>query len=176
MAETSKLKSRLEVATNISVLLVSLLVLTTYLWAYYASKAAPQPAAGLQRGKTIVQLPKDIFDESSKALLLALNTNCGYCTESVPFYNQLAKDQQVAGDPKITALFPNSASEVERFAQANGLKVKAISSVNFGGLNVSATPTLILVDRDGKIIDFWIGKLSEEGQQEVLRAIGNPSS
>lgn len=38
-------------------------------------------------------------------------------------------------------------------------------------LNLVATPTVILVDNSGKILDFWIGKPSKEVEQQILKAI-----
>ncbi|MDT4954917.1 MAG: hypothetical protein QOJ02_3055, partial [Acidobacteriota bacterium] len=156
----SKIKSYLEVATNICVMLVSVVVLSSYAWLYFDGKVAQQSTTGLQKGKTILQLPKDIFGNSSNALIIAMNTKCHFCTESVPFYNKIATRQSGASPVAITAMFPNSADEVGHYAQENGLKMKTVASVDFIGLNVSATPTIILVDKTGNVINFWIGKLS----------------
>ncbi len=48
-----------------------------------------------------------------------------------------------------------------------------LAAIDLNGLKVSATPTLILVDSTGKVLDFWVGKLSEENQQGVMKSIGS---
>lgn len=46
-----------------------------------------------------------------------------------------------------------------------------VARVNFKALNLVATPTVILVDNSGKVLDFWIGKPSKEVEQQILKAI-----
>ena len=46
---------------------------------------------------------------------------------------------------------------------------EAISALNV--LKVGATPTLIVVDRKGKIVKGWVGELTAASQSEVLTAV-----
>lgn len=39
-------------------------------------------------------------------------------------------------------------------------------------LNVAGTPTLLLVDNNGVVQNVWIGKLTSDGEREVLAKLG----
>jgi hypothetical protein len=49
--------------------------------------------------------------------------------------------------------------------------LESLPAVNYSTLGVTGTPTLVLVDSTGRIVDFWVGKLSEVEQQEVIEAV-----
>ena len=43
-------------------------------------------------------------------------------------------------------------------------------------LKISGTPTLMLVDRSGTVLNAWIGMLSPRQELEVIRATTEPAS
>jgi hypothetical protein len=170
--EQDKVKSYLETATTMAVLLIALIILGTFGWSFFAGGANSLPQAGLRKGEQFARLPGSDYSGASQTLIIALNTKCGYCGESVPFYNHVAAAQRAGeASPQVVAVFSNTSDEVERFIQEKQLKAKTIAGVNLGSLNVLSTPTMILVDKDGKVIDFWIGKLSTDGEQQVTKLL-----
>ena len=172
--EQSKVKNALEIATNIAVLLVAVTVLTVFALNFY-TKPQPQLRQGLQRGDTIPQLQGLNYRDASQTLLIALNTRCGYCNESIPFYQQLVQ-QEFSKPTRIVALFPNSESEVRQFTQQNQLNIDTIADVDFRMFNLIGTPTMILVDDEGAVNDFWLGKLSRDDEHRVIQALNHPPS
>lgn len=175
--EASKVKSYLEVMTNVAVLLVALVVLSAFSWSYFAQKSSPSLKDGLRKGKAMAQLPKLDYSSSSQTLLIAMSTQCHYCAESLPFYRQLVTTQQGNGQAThIVAVFPNTDDEVRQYIEQNHLNIDAIGGVDFRALNISSTPIMVLIDKSGKIRDFWIGKLPESEEQQVVKAVGVPES
>lgn len=168
----SKNKSFLEVATNIAVLLAAMAVLAALSWGYFSARNPPTLHGGLKRGEVVVGGPQIDFARSQQTLLIAMSTKCNYCTEGIPFYNQLArKEREMSKPTRMVAIFPDGDETVNNYAQQNGMEVATIVGVDFEKLKVSATPTMILVDEKGEILDFWIGKLPEDVQQEVVNSI-----
>jgi hypothetical protein len=49
--------------------------------------------------------------------------------------------------------------------------VTAVPELSSSILNVTGTPTLILADSSGRVLDFWVGKLSREEEQQVIAAV-----
>jgi peroxiredoxin len=169
--ERSKVKSYLEVATNIAVLIVAMIVVGVFAQSYFFG-GPPTIKAGLQRGSTLAALPKLNYSSSGKTLIIALNTECSYCTESLSFYKRLAETQPAGNNAlRIVAIFPNSEDDVRRYAAHNQLRLEIISAVDFRALNLVATPTLVVVDQSGRILDFWVGKLSESNEQQVIESV-----
>lgn len=175
MFNKEKAKSYLEVITSIAVLIVSAVVLATFALNYYRARWPPtQLQAGLQKGVALPPLQALNYSDSPQTLLVALNTRCEYCTASVPFYNQLAELQRNNNKGiKIVALFPNPADEVSQYVAQKKLELIAIAAPDVGGLGLYGTPTMILVDNQGRVIDFWIGKLSPNVEQEVIGRLSN---
>jgi hypothetical protein len=99
-----------------------------------------------------------------------MSTQCIYCSESIPFYQQIIAAQRANVSLRTAAIFPNTTDEVAQYAQQKQLNTQFIAGIDLSSINVSGTPTLILVDRNGKILNFWVGRLSEKGEQEVINA------
>ena len=172
----SNIKSYLEVATNVAVLLVAIAVLVSLGYSFYQSRTTTrtrtQSETVLRKGAVLDQVRGVDFQTAPKTLLLLLNTDCRYCAESSDFYNILATSSTVVdGKTNIIALFPNGENQIREYQQQQRLSFRALSSPEFSLLRRTGTPTLILTNPNRQIIDFWIGKLSSEAEQEVRNAL-----
>jgi hypothetical protein len=168
-----KLKAYLEVTTNIAVILVAVLVLGTFAWNFYRARQGKTVLeSGLLKNKVLSPVTGLNYSESPQTVLIAMNTQCRYCSESTAFYNRLAEFQGTRkGAVRIIAVFPNSANEVRDYVSRTGLVVDTIAATDLDRLNVAGTPTIILVDGLGKVVDFWVGKLTTDSEDEVLRRL-----
>lgn len=83
--EKSKLRSYLEVATNVAVLLAATAVLASLAAIYFKPASRPQLRPGIQKGEALADLPGVNFGDSDRSLLIAMSTACVYCGESTPF-------------------------------------------------------------------------------------------
>jgi hypothetical protein len=54
--------------------------------------------------------------------------------------------------------------------------ITAVHQADFSSFGVSATPTVILVNRSGIVQKIWIGLLKGNDQNELLRAVGAPAN
>lgn len=173
MKGQAKIQKYVENATNVAILVASLLVIYVCAWGYFRGGTEPRILSGLQKGSVLASPPEVSYGQSSQTLLIAMNTDCGSCQDSGPFYKQLAQEQSAhTGGARVIAVFPNSEDEVKEFVRQNELDLATISSADFGSLKIAGTPTIVLVDNSGKIRDFWLGKLSKDEEQQVIRAIG----
>lgn len=168
-------QSYLEIATSIAVLLVAIPLIYVSVRGAFFGAAKPQLSLGLQKGKTIPSLPAVHYAESPRTVLIAVNTNCTYCQESVPFYKKLVElEKTTAKNSHVVAIFPNSEIEVTQFLSRNRLDITSVAAVNLSSFGITATPALVIVDSNGKIGDFWIGSLSADQEQQVLTRIDSP--
>ena len=166
----SKLKSSLEIVTNVAVLLVAASILFILADGFLGKYRAPSLRPGLTRGEALPALPGFEYGGAPKTLILALDTRCRYCAYSLPFYKELIEARRANPGARLVAVFPESADEVNRFVRENGLDLKAIPAASFDSLGVAGTPTLILVDGSGTIQNFWAGQLSPEAEQQVVKS------
>lgn len=159
------MKSRLEVAANIAVL-VAVIVVLAFIgqqeYGRYHHRSQPSQASLV--GQTIT-LPGVHFAPQSKTLILAISTTCHFCKDSEPFYQQLAARNR--GPIKIIAVLPQPLAEARNYVQRSIAPSVEVVSSQLDSIGVSGTPTVLLVDGNGKVQQAWFGKLSDQGQQQV---------
>lgn len=172
MVTKEKLKSCVEIVSNVGVIALVAFVIAAFALNY--RKVQPQLQPGLQKRAVMRDLQGVKYADSRQTLVIGLSTRCEYCDASVSFYNHLAEFQRnKAQTVRIIAVFPNSLDEVLQYVEQTQLKLRAIPAADFVSLNVNGTPTMILVDDHGRIIDFWVGKLSSADEQHVIRNISS---
>jgi hypothetical protein len=161
-------------AAKITILLALLALVGLFAHGYMRRKSRADGMRPGARGALMPSIAGVDFEAKEKTLILALNVNCVFCEKSLPFYERLLKNEQRQGYRSQTvAVFPNKEAEVVDYVRLNRLRVKAIPDFDFSSIGVGGTPTLLLVNEDGTLINSWAGQLSGEGEEEVLRAINS---
>lgn len=170
-----RFRSYLEIATNISVLIVAVALLITLVSVRLTrSPGVSGFDSGFRKGEILPSLPSIDYGGTPQTMLIAMSTRCSYCKESLPFYKQLVEEQSKRSDAtRVVAIFPNNETDVQQYKQQNQLNIDSFAGVNLSALKIAATPTIILADSSGKVRDFWIGKLSKEDENQVLKAMGH---
>jgi peroxiredoxin len=163
------MRRNLEIVTNIAILLVAFLIVGTFAGNYFLKQSKPRLSSGLRVGQTFSQIQGVTYKESPQTLLIALSTKCGYCAASVPFYERLAESRQENPATHVVGIFPDSGEEIKQFAEQQHLSIES-RTADFKGLGLNSTPTIILLDREGKVLNFWVGQLSAQGEAEVFKA------
>ena len=73
----------------------------------------------------------------------------------------------------MIAVMPDDKIEVTKYLEKLGVLVDGIVNVSLSEVRVTATPTLFLVDRSGKVTNVWIGKLDSDKENEVIQRVFN---
>jgi hypothetical protein len=171
--QKKKLKDILDVTTNVVVVVFAIVAIGVLVKNYFAPEEV-KTSVSVLKGTVFPDIPGVDYKQTPRTLILALNVDCRYCTRSVPFYNSLSEAwQQNAGQFNIVAAFINDdAALVKSYAEEKQLSVQAIAGVDLDKLGVQMTPTIILVDSGGKVLDSWRGALQPDGEREVFDALG----
>lgn len=167
MTDISK---KLEVAANVAILVVALLLGVVLVKRYLLPGAPPPRAEQLKPGEKFA-LADVNWGQSKRTLVMVLSTSCHYCTESAPFYQRLAREDSGRDDVRLMAVLPQSVEESRKYLDANGVAVGEVRQAHPGAVRVSGTPTLIIVDSSGAVVDSWVGKLPPDKEQEVLNRL-----
>jgi len=171
-----KFKAILEVITNIVVVSFAVVAIGVLVKNHFAPSIKKDGIA-LTKGSIFPAIAGVDYSRTTKTLILALNVDCRYCSRSVSFYNSLAeaRRQENANNIDIVAAFINNdATLVKSYAEQKQLLVHTISGVDLDQLGVHMTPTLILIDDAGRILDSWRGELQADGEREVFAALDLP--
>lgn len=132
----------------------------------------PPPDAGVRVGAQL-NMTDISWNRQPQTIVLALQQNCRFCTESAPFYQALLTEAARRGIP-VVAVFPRDEVSARQYATDLGLSFPAVKIAEFSSLNIRGTPTLMLADRTGKATHVWQGKLNASGERDVLNALAQP--
>jgi thioredoxin-related protein len=162
----------IEIAANVLIIGVALFLAYTV---FYRSVSEPAqsgkrlPDSSAEIGKKI-NLPDVSWTGEKRTLIFVLQAGCRFCTESMPFYQQLVKSATENG-VRVIAIFPGSREEGVSYLAKHGLTNIDVRQRLLPELNVRGTPTLIMVNGDGEITDTWVGLLPPEKQKSVVDRI-----
>jgi hypothetical protein len=165
MRISDKTRHFLEIAANVAILVVAVIVVRNLI----SSRWQPKPELARPIVGSKVSLPGVKWDDGT-TLLLALQKGCRYCEESAAFYRRI-HDQRSGSQPRMLAVVPGDKNEVARYLSERGVLVDGIIDVSLSDINVLATPTLLLVDRSGNVKDVWVGKLDSRKETEAAQRI-----
>jgi peroxiredoxin len=161
-------QKRIEIATNLAILCAFLAVASLAAKRFFEHPAAAN-ASGPQVGASI-SLPGVDWNKSNSTLVMALSTGCHFCSESAEFYKRLLPSAMHKGI-RVLAVLPQPLADSRSYLQKLGLSVPEVLESPLMSVRASGTPTLIMLDRRGRIQKAWVGKLNAEGQAEVLSSL-----
>lgn len=99
-------------------------------------------------------------------VLIGLSSKCGFCRQDIGLYQRLiALD---SSDVRVVLVFPETDSEAANFAVAHNLPEEAITTARFEDLGITATPTILLTDKHGRVKSAWVGVLDETREASLL--------
>jgi Redoxin len=179
----NKFAQKLEIASHLAILIVAILIgivlvknyilptSKTSLSADQKAPAAPQaasaPIAPPSVGKPLSLSGVD-WQKNGQTLVMALAAGCRFCTESSPFYKQLAERRAKQGTFQPVAVLPQPVDEGKKYLGELGIAVDDVRQLTPSSIGVRGTPTLLLVNKDGVVTDEWVGKLPPPKEAELL--------
>jgi hypothetical protein len=168
----SSLIKRIELIANVGIIVVAVLLGTVLVRSYLWPRSGWQkPNAAAIAAGTRLSLPGVDWKANGRTLLLALSTQCHFCTDSAPFYQRVAQERVKTENLRLIAILPQPVPESEKYLKELGMKVDDIKQMQLDSLGVNGTPTLILTNSEGVISDTWRGKLPSEKESEVLNRL-----
>lgn len=112
------------------------------------------------------------WTDKKQTVVLYLSTTCRYCNESVPFYQRLVQEKSKKGF-EIVAILSQNPEESKNYLKTHDLNVPQVFSTSLASLGVTSTPTILLVNQEGIVSDFWRGKLQPDKEAEVLAKLSS---
>ncbi|MBX3289951.1 MAG: hypothetical protein KF855_11470 [Acidobacteria bacterium] len=172
MADTHK---RIELVANVAIILLAVVLGVILIDRYFSAQDKPTPppstvASSLTPG---MEFPLKSLDlaKKEKTLVMVLSTTCRYCTASLPFYKDLVEKNGENGSVNMVAVFPEELSESGKYLSENNVRFDEVLQADPSELLARGTPTLILTNDKGIVLDVWIGKLPKEKEEEVLERV-----
>jgi hypothetical protein len=156
----------INLALNLAIVLVVILIGVVFA-KNYLRPARSVPAHRDFRG-TKVNLPGIDWAQNEQTLLLVLDEKCQYCTESAPLYQRLTQTNRSL---RLIAVLPQDVAASRQYLHSLKVPIEEIRQSSLDAIGVEGTPTLILVNQKGEVMEAWVGKLSTEQETEVFKRI-----
>ena len=167
------MKNKVEVAANLVVILLAVVIGSAFLMDRFASRG-PAPNE-VKVGDQLPGLDAYKWDAHDRTLVLALRSGCHFCEASMPFYRRLAQlEQSNQIGVHLIAVFPDDPAVVRQVEETQQLTIEAVAGFELGQVKVQGTPTLMLVDEQGRVSKVWMGELPAAEEAEVIAAISKP--
>jgi hypothetical protein len=164
---------RAELAANIAIIIVASVLCVALVKTFLLSAAPPRPAPALttiSRGARLL-VPDVDWSQHQRHVVLVLQKGCHFCSESAPFYRELWGAVGGRKDVDLIAVLPQDEATSTEYLKGLGVSVNEVRRSDLSSVGVSGTPTLFLTDGEGVVTDVWVGKLSPEKEQEVLKRL-----
>jgi len=163
---------KIELAANLAIIVVACMLATVLVKSYLLAKPAEQQARKQLDSEPVSRPTVSSLDinwnQNRQTLILAISSNCHFCTESAPFYKKLAQNK---GDTRLVALLPQRVEEGRKYLEMLGVSVDEIRQSSLDQIGIHGTPSLVLVDASGVVKNFWVGRLPPDQEATVLNAL-----
>ncbi|MFI5071601.1 MAG: hypothetical protein ACHP8A_11990 [Terriglobales bacterium] len=77
-----------------------------------------------------------------------------------------------ADDWQAVAVSPEPVAITTVYMQSHGYSTSQVQQADLSVLGVPGTPTLLLVDRGGRLQKQWVGKLPRDQEEDVAAQLG----
>lgn len=164
MSDWSK---RIETVTNVAIIVLCVGMMTLVGLRYFGGSPQQKQAMKAPEIGSKVSLKSNTWEKDDKTVVLILSTQCKYCTASASFYQRLS-DEAKQKHVRLIAVFPQPEAEAHSYFERLSVPVSEIYNAPLNSLNVSATPTLLVVGKDGLVKKAWVGQLQSKQEKEVI--------
>jgi hypothetical protein len=164
---------RIELVTNVSIIVVAVLLTTVIVRSYLHDRSRTSQSQPPEMIKPGMKFSLADFDWSKKDshIVLVLQKGCHFCSESAPFYQQLARGLANRTDVELVAALPQNAGDAHQYLNEIQLPITEVRQVDMASTKIRGTPTILLIDKTGTVTDIWIGKLQPDKELEVLNRL-----
>lgn len=167
-------RKHVELVTNVAILVVCVLIG----WSVITHKGLHfgQDEAGLEEAHLIGQtLPAPAgyhWADHQKTLVLAIRKGCHFCESSLPFYKRLGDlEKSNTLHAHVVAVMPDDPTDGATVLNSAGIAVEGVFGQRLDSMQVSGTPTLLLLDASGRVKHAWLGLLTPEQENAMIAAV-----
>jgi thioredoxin-related protein len=166
--EANDLVKYLDRIANLAVIVaVAVFLVLVYRGNFSGHPSVASPTQDLV-GRSVV-LSGVRFPKNQNSLLIAVSTSCHFCQDSLPLYKQITARSK--GQLNVVAVLPQSQPEATKFLRDAGVEADQVVSASLESIGVRGTPTVMLLDGNGKIQKAWVGRLDEKRKKELLQDV-----
>jgi thioredoxin-related protein len=161
----NKWRKRIEVASNIAVIICCILFAVLLIKNFLSNGGQQAPVSLI--GRKLILGNVD-WTQSDHTLVFVLREGCHFCDESAPFYRRLTNEFSNQSKLHLVAILPHSSDESRQYLKEKMIEIADVKQASLSSIGVRGTPTLLLVDNTGTVLEQWTGKLPSDQEDAVL--------
>lgn len=169
-----RLRGILESVATVLTIVACLAVLSSLAYDRLAVGSNPVSSPQLARG-VVLKASDGVVFGSDVTLLVGLSSTCHFCAESMPAFQELSSfTVSHAESVRVFALSIEPAESLKHYLSTNSLPgFRSIALDPNAPLSIvaSRTPQLVAVDREGKILASWTGKITTDQMTAFLEKL-----
>jgi len=166
---------RLQTLINAAILIVALSIVAVlvnrHVYTFFRKGSAKIPVTNTVTEGSQLHVSGVDWSKDKLTVVLVLAATCRYSIASAPFYQRLIQEVRPLDHVSVMAMMPKSTENPHEFLKGLGLEVDEIKQPAQKEIGVKGTPTLLLVNKDGLVLNIWVGKLSEAQESEVIEQV-----
>lgn len=152
------------------ILLAALATFTIFLFRYLVSNYDFSDTSLSSDGQKVLISEIDL-SHFQQTIIVVLDRNCRFCKQQTSFYRRLAESSR-AQNVKLIFAFPHNLNDGIDYLKAEQIVATDVIRIRMKSLDVRGTPTLLLLNREGKILAKWAGELSRPVEDYVVSILG----
>jgi hypothetical protein len=117
---------------------------------------------------TQIAIPGVDWSHHKATLVVAISSACHYCVASSPFYSEITHSTHVA---PIVVVMPQGEQDAQTFLHEHAITPGSVVSASLASIQVSATPTLLLISSSGVVTKVWVGELTGTQKRDVVESL-----
>jgi thioredoxin-related protein len=122
----------------------------------------------------LIDLPRAVYEKSDRTVLLFASSTCGACARSKATVRMVVSDLRAAATGFMLLTPTAMRSDQEAFAEGLDLRADEHLAVDFKALRLKSVPTVVVVDRSGRVLYAKEGLIDESGRTAIRGALGLP--
>ena len=157
---------KLETAANVAAIVATCLLVAVVVRREFRSQ---QTTSNAVIGRPL-KIPGAEWPRSNNTIVIALSVSCHYCKDSAQFYRRIERESCQVGT-SVEIVSPQDPATTRAFLESLDIHFQTIRTVRLSQIGVRGTPTILLIDREGKVVKTWFGALDQARQREVLSSL-----
>jgi thioredoxin-related protein len=164
-------RTRIEVISNVALIICCIVVVVFFVKNYRLrqkqdTKTNPLAMTSLVGHK--ISLRDQDWARNQQTLLVVLQKGCRFCDESTLFYQRLTRELAERSKTHLVAVLPQSNDESKQYLKEKMIDIQDVKQAAPMSLGIRGTPTLVLVDPTGTVLEQWNGKLPATEEDKVI--------
>lgn len=118
------------------------------------------------------ELPPEWIDGAKPTIVIFISGACEACRQSAPFHRDLRASVGAAGLRVLTVL-TSLNDDAAAYAASESLSERDVVRFDATGSRLRVVPTILIVDRNGVVVEKTEGVLPEAEQHALMTRVGS---